>query len=1119
MHRDINDLNLYRCLLIGQLPKFYTPRDLSKAINRSSAEKSTGNGFATLPLTNRKRKQGYTVMKNKLIFIVTRFPHLLVGIALAGTVALGLGIPKIELARSVDDSSLPDSNKLIHGLREVRSTFGDEGRLGIISIESPKTGKVTDPDHIGVIQSLVRGLETSPIVRISSVQSLATVNDFRLDGDDLESLPLIARVPTTELEKKDLENRIKSNEFVYGKLVSKDLRTSLIVIPLGENEDLTVIHNEFQRVIQPVLAQSPEFRISVMGNPEVWYYVVTAIEKESIIFIAISIFLITISFYLFFRSWRGVLIPMITILMGTIGVMGAMGLYGEPIFILSALMPVVIVVVGSSCAIHVYHSLRSEFAKHGVFSVAYEKMIERVASPILMASATTAIGALTLYMFKIRPLQHFGLFSAVGTALVGLLSVLVIPALWLIFGADSETKAIERSTALPKSRLHARLRSLSTGTIDLVLAQISWLATRKPWLILTSLAIILGLSIHQASRIQIGFDNLEFLPDGAALRETVDQFKQSFGGATAFDVLVDTKVENGATQAEFVKKLRAFEQAVQNHEGITHSFSYVHLIDKAHSVLNPSVPLDRLSSDMIAQYSFLISMSTGTSSMARLITSDSSKAKVSFTLAESDTKGLEPIYESIRKLGEETFGPNVGVQIGGSPVFDIAVSRYLAWGKVQNMLAAILLIFTIVLVVYRSISRSLITIIPLPISVILNFGLMGLLGIRLDYVSAMITSFAMGIGVDFSIHFLAGLRKASEEEGRVRRSVEKAIQGPGKAILYNVICCVLGFAVPLVSNFAPIRTFAILICFNMIVMVLATFIVIPAVVRLSVPRFIGDFGYAISEQARRMYMISKVGFSTALILALSFGIYLTESMASSDTNAKELLKKSVKASHFDHEQSVYVMRLFGKDGKESIRKMNVWFQSSPNDDIKMTIKFTEPANIRGTGLLNVSEGGSVQQWLYLPSIKRSRRITGSSSNESFLGSDFRMSDISVSGDDQYEFKVTGSGSCGGTVQGDCFLVEGTPKGAASGDVYSKQVLHIHKASYLNVYSEFHNQSKQLEKVLTLHGVKQDSQKRWTAEKVEMKNVLTGTKTLIEYEKRDLKTKPEGHVFTRQFLEK
>ena len=125
-----------------------------------------------------------------------------------------------------------------------------------------------------------------------------------------------------------------------------------------------------------------------------------------------------------------------------------------------------------------------------------------------------------------------------------------------------------------------------------------------------------------------------------------------------------------------------------------------------------------------------------------------------------------------------------------------------------------------------------------------------------------------------------------------------------------------------------------------------------------------------------------------------------------------------------------------------------------------------------------------------------------------------MGDISVDPKGAFDFVIKGDTQCQGVP---CYVLEGKPR--ESGHVYSKKVVHIRKDNFFNVYTEYYNQANQLEKVMNVSGLHQNAEKKWSAESVEMKNLLTQHRTVIQYENRNLSKVPANRYFSKSFLSK
>jgi len=947
---------------------------------------------------------------------------------------------------------------------------------------------------------------------------------------------------------------------VYGRLISKDFKTAIIIASTFIKQDLTVVHDQIAQAMAPYRSAVTGTQLTVLGDPEINYQLNASMEKEAVLFAALSLLIMLLAIALIFRSWQGVLLTSICMVLSIVWTMGLVGFYGEAITLLSATIPVAIVVMGSSNAIHIFYHLEREFRHASSMVEAFELTLRKVFSPLMMAMITTFIGSITLLSFRIRPLQHFGIFTAWGSLLSLVVCYLVVFSLFKLFtkslqvsnkrrkghetlvnaGAHAKEIASETLSHIPvaggvamavaeslggalKGSLTGFFKGLKTKKLlDDILIAIAKTSSQHPLKIISATALILAVALFYSKKVEIGFDNLDYFPKKNEVRAAAQRVDDTFGGTKSFEFMIDTGQENGIVSPILIQKIDSFEARVKKEvPEVSQTYSVVHMIKKIHEVMGSQkgtrgekalLPQNR---DMIAQYLLLIGMSGSSAQLENLLTSDYRKTKLTLTLNMRNTTGAEGLYDRINAISKDHFGPNVKIAIGGQLMNWIALMRYLVWGKVQNILSCVLTIFLLIMVWYRSIVRGLLTVLPLPIAVIITFGLMGWAGIKLDFITAIITSFSMGFSVDFCIHFISALRRSFKTHTNMEEAIEKAITGPGRAIVYNVICCVLGFGVLIFSQFQVLSFFAILMSVNMITVLLATFLVVPAVSRLCNPQFVTNECTIQSVLGRKMLMASKVAFSCLVIVVLTWGMWIAEAhSATTPDQAKEIIDKSLKAARSQNEESEYVMRLVGREGEEGVRKMRVWYKTKNDENFSLLIKFSEPANIRGTGLLSVVEKGKdPSQWLYMPALKKTRRITGGSSSESFLGSDFSIGDISVDPHNRFKFKVTGSTKCGDS---DCHLLEGTPQNDGP---YSKKIMQVRKDNYLNVRTEFFNKAGQLEKVMTLGGMYQAPDKRWWAKQVEMSNVLNNHKTVIEYEKRDMTKVPSDSVFTKAFLEK
>jgi len=175
---------------------------------------------------------------------------------------------------------------------------------------------------------------------------------------------------------------------------------------------------------------------------------------------------------------------------------------------------------------------------------------------------------------------------------------------------------------------------------------------------------------------------------------------------------------------------------------------------------------------------------------------------------------------------------HVQVLISGYQNLIYEANLSLLRGTFEGMALCIAIVFVLLLIVLRSFWMSVIGIIPVVICLIVEFGFLGLTGIELNTATALVSSICIGIGIDFSIHFITWYRRELLVDRDIMSAIDRTVVNKGRAILYNLFVIVGGFLGLIVSNIIPIRDFGLINAVCMTVTAGAAIIVVPAIIRL-----------------------------------------------------------------------------------------------------------------------------------------------------------------------------------------------------------------------------------------------------------------------------------------------
>ena len=210
-----------------------------------------------------------------------------------------------------------------------------------------------------------------------------------------------------------------------------------------------------------------------------------------------------------------------------------------------------------------------------------------------------------------------------------------------------------------------------------------------------------------------------------------------------------------------------------------------------------------------------------------------------------------------------------------------------------------------------------------------------------------------------------------------------------------------------------------------------------------------------------------------------------------------------------------IMELKNKQGQTSYRHVRVKNLEVDGDGDKGMSIFDKPADVKGTAFLSFSHATTPdEQWLYLPAIKRVKRINSKNKSGPFMGSEFAYEDISSQELDKYTYSYLRDENLNGI---DCFVIERYPAYEYSG--YTKQIVWINKNEYRPEKIVFYDRKNSLLKTLIYSNYKQYLEKFWRAEKMHMTNHQTGKSTLLTWANYAFQTGLSNKDFSRNSLKR
>ncbi|OHD76013.1 MAG: hypothetical protein A2V99_08105, partial [Spirochaetes bacterium RBG_16_67_19] len=637
------------------------------------------------------------------------------------TAALGYFLKDTRINADVF-SYLPGSDPAVQLNRYIGEQYAGT-QLAVVGLEAEE---VFTPATLDTVRRLTAALEA--VGGVDWVTSLANVLDIRKVEDDLRISPLL------EAGQEGLREYTLAKPMYRGRLVSADGRVTILACRLREDADAGDTARQIRAAVGGL---GIEEKLYFAGLPFQVAEITRLVSRDVLVLVPIAAALILLALALSFRSLRGVLLPLSAVLISTIWTLGIMNLCHVSFSIITNVIPVVLLATGSAYGIHVVSAF-GETAPPGESSPPGESRRERasrslglVALPVLLAGLTTMAGFLSfVFGSYLTMIREFGIFSSLGVALALVVSLTFVPAVLSYLSPPAAE----------------RLGTPASGAGARVFERFGAFVRRRAKIILAVGGAVAAVAIAFLPMVRREVEVLSYFSRRTEIRQAERMMKADFGGSTTVQVLVEGDVQDPRVLAE-MKRLEGF---LQSRPGVANVHSAVELLEEMSFALvdRRELPETR---EQAASLFFLLE---GEPVLDQLVRPDRQEALIQGTLGNLDYRQLRALIRDTEKyiasLGE---GP-CGFRLSGTAVIYSRLDSALASSQLWSLLAAVAFMFLCNLLLVRSLAGALIGLVPVTFTLFVLFGVMGAAGIPLDVATVLLGSISMGLGIDYTVHFL-----------------------------------------------------------------------------------------------------------------------------------------------------------------------------------------------------------------------------------------------------------------------------------------------------------------------------------------------------------------------------
>jgi hypothetical protein len=699
------------------------------------------------------------------------------------------------------DHYMPQNHPAFVYSNKAEKWFGIKDGI-IIAVENKKG--VFNYETLKTIKELTKKLQNFKQIDPNDVTSLYTADNIVGTEDGMDVKRFYKRVPKSKEKLLKLKKNVESNDMIFGRIVSTDEKVGVVIAEISDS----VFTQQFYHQILDLANkyQTKDVKIHVAGRPIVEGTLALLGPRDMKKMVPIVLIVIILVLFLTLRSVKGTVLTLIIVLLSVVWVFGLMAALNIPIYAVSTMIPVMLIAIGVAYGVHLFSHLQLYLREHPNASKeeAIKDMIKQMWKPVLIAAVTTAVGFISLLTSQVYPIKYFGVFTAFGVMTAFLLSIVLIPASLMILGLPKVKKN--------KSDDDEKNFGFAYKFAKFIL--------KKKTLSIYASIIIVVLSIWGMQKIWINSSFLDKFEKNSQIVQTDKFINQHFGGTTTINLILDSQGKKDAFKNPKVLKLvDNLQNKVETKLNVVgNSFSLADYLKRMNKVMNADKKEYNVIPDnqnLIAQYLLLYEMSGDPEKLNRVVDYNYSKLNVTFQLKSDNSKALNSAIDLINTYKDKFKKYGITINYAGSGYKALVFSDLILQGQIKSLIMSLIIVLILLSLMFKSIKIGLIGSVPIIITTVISFGVMGFLDIPLNTTTALLSSIAIGIGIDYAVHFIEQYRKNAQLTGDKLLTAQRTMAHSGRAITFNAIVVIAGFLVLLFSVFPPNRDLGALVSLNM----------------------------------------------------------------------------------------------------------------------------------------------------------------------------------------------------------------------------------------------------------------------------------------------------------------
>jgi predicted RND superfamily exporter protein len=780
---------------------------------------------------------------------------------------------------TIDSSTevfLPSKSEAVITNKQIENEFGslDALILGVVN----NNNSILNNHSLSLIDNLTKKIEA--VNGVSSVMSITNLDHISGDDFGLKVVPLYEG--NTLKAINEMKIKLDSWSEIYeNTLISEDETMASIIITMEKDLEYPkqkAIMNSIKSLT--IENNNSDESFIFIGLPVVKQQINESLVSDMIRLSPIVGVLIILVLSLTLKKLSGVILPLITLFLSASYVVGLMIIFKITFTMATMLVPVLLLIVASAYAIHVMSHFYEEIleSEDDVSSEKITSIISSVISknrkPIILAGLTTAAGFLAQLTSPLSPFRTFGLLSAFGVIISQIASLFLLPSfLRLTYRNGIKKEVIKSWKEKEKKGFKQNFSSLACSIV----------IDHKKSSIIISLVLAIT-TIALIPNIKSGTNMINFFKKNSQIVNDTNIYNEKMGGSGLVNIMISQKDNNRILNPTFLKALDNFETDIEQFSQVgkvqtigpyikrmnyllnqqtipfqkneeqdvefdffSDSFSFEDddleekvveekqnkkIYDKETFREIPTDPIkyglesDEDLTNLISQYLVLYS---GNLEFLINDTLEPDKTNITIMLRDTSVKSITELINYTNQYWSK-FG-NYEIAIGGGEAISLALTNLVTKSQIYSLVASLIIVLSILSFLFKSIKIGLVGLIPVGFALMGIFLSMSLLSIPLDIVTSLLAALAIGIGVDYAIHYISAYKRIERKNGEIIFFIT-IMNTTGRAIIINMLSVTLGFVGLTFSRFIPIQQMGILFCISMLAAGISSITILPIALNL-----------------------------------------------------------------------------------------------------------------------------------------------------------------------------------------------------------------------------------------------------------------------------------------------